>query len=148
MAEIFALPDQVIIRALTPLDVAAWTATDAILSVDHDASERDLGEAVAATLSESRTAPPTVDNASGKALLKAARVRSRTALVRKARYVTASQDGGGAVLLLPGAPGRRGGGWITVAHEEGIVVDDPSQIALGRAVKTAIERSTTTPVDD
>jgi hypothetical protein len=133
---------------MTPYDVAAWTATDAIATVDEEVSDDELGTVVADMLEQSLTAPRAVGGASEKALLKAAKVRSYTALVRTARYVSVNRDGGGRVLMLPSAPGRRGGGWITVAHEEGLVVDDPSPSGLGAGLRTAIERSTTTPVDD
>jgi hypothetical protein len=56
--------------------------------------------------------------------------------------------GSALVLLLTGAPGRRGGGWMTVAHEDGIVVRDAAPASLGAALREAIGRSTTTPVDD
>lgn len=148
LVEVHAVPGRIVLTAMTPWDVAAWTSTDAIAVVGEEAADEDLGAAVAEMLDRSLTAPRSVGDASETALLAAVGVRSYRALVRTARYVSVDRDGDGRVLMLPAAPGRRGGGWITVAHEDGLVVDDPSPGRLGAGLRTAIGRSTTTPVDD
>jgi hypothetical protein len=147
----YAVSGRVVLTAFVPLDRsgAGWTATDALAVLEEDVGDDVLGAAVEDMLERSLTAPrPSAPSEGARALLDAAKVRSHRALVRTARYVSVDRDGEGRVLLLPAAPGRRGGGWITVGHEEGIVVADPSPSDLGRALRTAIERSTTTPVDD
>jgi hypothetical protein len=148
LVEVHAVPGRIVLTAMTPLDVAAWTSTDALAVVDEEASDGELGTAVTDMLERSLTAPRSVGGTVEEALLAAAQVRSHRALVTTARYVSVNRDGDGRVLMLPSAPGRGRGGWITVAREEGLVVDDPSPGGLGAALRTAIERSTTTPGRD
>lgn len=147
---VYAVAGRVILLALTPYDEsgAAWTTTDVMVVLDDEVSDDEAGAALAQVLRESLTASPAVGDASEKARLKAAKVRSYRALVKTARYVSVSRDDEGPVRFLPSAPGRRAGGWITVGEEDAIVCGDPSPTSLGRTLRQAIEASTTTPVDD
>lgn len=141
MVEAYAVSGRVVLSALTPLDIAAWTPTDALVAVEDDAPVEELGRALIDMLEQSLAAPRSDGREAD--LLREARVRSYTQLVRTARYVSVSRRGDGPVLLAPCA-GRSGGGWVTVGPEDAVVVDDPSPSALGAALLTAVERSVTT----
>jgi hypothetical protein len=127
-------------------DLGTWGATRAVTALSTDASDGEVGAALAELFEQSLTVPVDPGREATQVLLKAAGVRSHAALVKQARYVLARrEENGTTVTLLPSAPGVEGGGWITCRPEEGITLETPSAVQLGEALREAISASQTTP---
>lgn len=135
----------------TPVRTAGfWAANGAVTALDATADAVTVGQAVIDTLAQSRLEIPVPEKGAklDAPLRKAAGVTSERALVAGARVCTVHRYQG-EVTVQPTHNGGTSGdarGFSPLAKEHWVRLDAlPTADAMGRAVFTALERSTIAP---
>lgn len=122
-------------------DFGAWGSTAAVTALLADADDESIGRTLRAMFMESARLPVDSTGATEKALLKAAGVRSRAALVKSARYVNATERPDGSVLLVPSHRNDGDDGWAFAPPEQGLDLAEATDEELGAAVRKVVELS-------
>jgi hypothetical protein len=122
-------------------DFGAWGSTAALTVLPADADDESAGRTLRAMFLESARLPVDSSGATEKALLKAAGVRSRSALVKSARYVNATERPDGSVLLVSSHRNDGDDGWAFDPPEQGLTLVEATDRALGAAVRKVVELS-------
>src|SRR4051794_4369760 len=92
VVEIYEIQRRLTLTALAwREDFGAWGSTAAVIALPGDADDAQVGRTLRSMFMESARLSLDCSSDTEKALLKAARVRSRAALLRSARYVNATE---------------------------------------------------------
>ena len=142
LVEVYEIQGRLTFGAMAWWDeFGAWGATSAVVSVPADAEDEAVGSALIDMFDASDSLPVETGSEGTEVLLDEAGVRSRSALVRAARYLVVTRQADGSVQLVPSLRDGGRGGWLHQPEAE-VVLQQPSTEELGVAVRGAIERST------